>query len=67
MATLKITFEIDDERIFEILEENEIKPSQTKVNKLKKLFLDVESDYYAELEEIIEEGLSEIAQDEWGE
>jgi hypothetical protein len=67
MATLKITFEIEDERILEILEENDIKPSQAKVNKLKKLFLDVESDYYADLEEIIEDGLSEIAQDEWGE
>jgi hypothetical protein len=67
MATLKITVEIEDERILEILEECEIKPSQAKVNKLKRLFLDVESDYYADIEEVIEEGLSEIAQDEWGE
>jgi hypothetical protein len=67
MAELTITIVIDDERIFEILEENDIKPSQAKVNKLKKIFLEVESDYYADFEEGLDEILGELAQEEWGE
>jgi hypothetical protein len=68
MAELKITIEIDDERIYEILEEQEIKrPSQAKVNKLKKLFEDVESDYFSEFEEVLENALKDIAEEEWGE
>jgi len=66
MATLTITIEIDDERIFEILEEQDIKPSKAKVKKLKDLFSDVESDYFSEFEEIFENALKEIAEEEWG-
>jgi hypothetical protein len=64
---LQITITLDDERIFDLLEENDIKPSKAKVTKLKKLFREVESDYYDELEEALTECLNEIAQEEWGE
>jgi hypothetical protein len=37
------------------------------VNKLKKLFLEVESDYYDQFEEVLEDALKEIAEEEWGE
>jgi len=67
MTTLKITIEIDDDRIFEILEEQDIKPSKAKVKKLKDLFSDVESDYFSEFEEVFEDALKEIADEEWGE
>lgn len=67
MAELTITIVIEDDRIFELLEENDIKPSQAKVNKLKKLFAEVESDYFAEFEEVFEDALKEIAEEEWGE
>ena len=67
MASLRITFELEDERILELLEENEVKPSKAKINKLKKLFLDVEIDVLADLEELLEEALGEIIQEEWGE
>lgn len=68
MAELRVTIEIDDERILEILEEQDVKrPSQAKVNKLKKLFEDVESDFFAEFEEVLENALKEIIEEEWGE
>lgn len=64
---LEISFRLEDERIFELLEENEVKPSQAKVNKLKKLYAEVEMDLLEELEGILEEFLSNIIQEEWGE
>jgi hypothetical protein len=64
---LEISFRLEDERILEILEENEVKPSQAKVNKLKKLYAEVEMDLLEELEGILEEFLSNIIQEEWGE
>lgn len=72
MATTKnknltVTIELEDERLFEILENLDIKPSQAKVNKLKKLFKEMEQDFYEQLEETLENCLEEIAQEEWGE
>lgn len=63
---ITITITIEDDQIFELLEENDIKPSQAKVNKLKKLFAEVESDYYEQFEEVFFEALKEIAEEEWG-
>lgn len=62
---LSITTTLEDDQIFELLEELEIKPSQAKVNKLKKLFLDVESDFYHLFEDALREALTEIAEEEW--
>lgn len=67
MAELTVTITIDDERLFELLEENDIKPSKAKVNKLKKLFGEVESDFWDQFEEVFEDALKEIAEEEWGE
>jgi hypothetical protein len=64
---ITVTITLEDERIFDILDNNEIKPSQAKVNKLKKLFKEVEGDYYEQLEQALEEALEEIALEEWGE
>jgi hypothetical protein len=63
---LTITITLEDDQLFELLEENDIKPSQAKVNKLKKLFAEVESDFYEQLEEVFFEALKEIAEEEWG-
>jgi hypothetical protein len=72
MATTKnknltVTIELEDERLIDILENLEIKASQAKVNKLKKLFKEMEQDFYEQLEETLENCLEEIAQEEWGE
>jgi hypothetical protein len=70
MATTKnltVTIALEDERLVDILENLEIKPSQAKVNKLKKLFKEMEQDFYEQLEETLENCLEEIAQEEWGE
>jgi hypothetical protein len=64
---IDIALRLDDDRIFEILEENDIKPSQAKVNKLKKLFAEVESDFEGQVEESLEEFLVDLAEEEWGE
>jgi hypothetical protein len=64
---LTITITLEDDQLFELLEENDIKPSQAKVNKLKKLFAEVESDFYEQFEEVFFEALKEIAEEEWGE
>jgi hypothetical protein len=63
---LTITITLEDDQLFELLEENDIKPSQAKVNKLKKLFAEVESDFYEQFEEVFFEALKEIAEEEWG-
>jgi hypothetical protein len=67
MAELTITITIEDDRIFELLEEQDIKPSKAKVNKLKKMFAEVESDYWDQFEEVFDNALKEIAEEEWGE
>jgi hypothetical protein len=61
-----VTIVLEDDQIFELLEDNDIKPSQAKVNKLKKLFQEVESDFYEQFEEVFFEALKEIAEEEWG-
>ncbi|MBT2728411.1 hypothetical protein J7E63_15890 [Bacillus sp. ISL-75] len=73
MATIKknkdltATIVLDDDRIFEILENNDIKPSQAKINKIKKIFNEAYPDFMEQLEEALEEIVEEIANEEWGE
>ena len=65
---LTVTITLDDERLFDLLHDNDIKrPSMAKVKKLKKLFEEVLEDFYPDLEEAVEEALTEIIEEEWGE
>lgn len=64
---LKLEVIIENERILEILEDLEIKPSQAKVNTLRKVFEENLVDYMETIEETVCEILSEIAEEEWGE
>jgi hypothetical protein len=64
---ITITITLDDEQLFELLEGSDIKPSQAKVNKLKKLFKEVEGDHLEALEEAFLDALREVAEEEWGE
>jgi hypothetical protein len=63
--TIEIT--IPDESIFDMIENLDVKPSQAKVNKLKKLFKEVIEDHYEDFEELLMEKLEELANEEWGE
>jgi hypothetical protein len=64
---LTIEINLPDDSLFDLLENLEIKPSQAKVNKLKKLFKEVIEDHYEDFEELLLEKLEEIAEEEWGE
>jgi hypothetical protein len=64
---LTVTITLENERIFDMLENNDIKPSQAKINKLIKFFLENDHDYYEQLSDALEEALEEIALEEWGE
>lgn len=68
-ASKELTIEINlpDDSIFDMIENLDVKPSQAKVNKLKKLFLEVIEDHYEDFEELLLEKLEEIAEEEWGE
>jgi hypothetical protein len=63
--TIEIT--IPDDSIFDMIENLEIKPTQAKVNKVKKLFKEMIEDHYEDFEELLLEKLEEIAEEEWGE
>lgn len=64
---LEIVITIPDETIFDMIENLEVKPSQAKVNKLKKLFKEVIEDHYDDFEQLLIEKLEELASEEWGE
>jgi len=64
---LEIKISVPDESIFDMIENLEVKPSQAKVNKLKKLFLEVLEDHYQDFEDLLLEKLEELAEEEWGE
>lgn len=63
--TIEIT--LPDESIFDMIENLDVKPSQAKVNKLKKLFKEAIEDHYEDFEQLLIEKLEEIAEEEWGE
>lgn len=64
---LTIEINLPDETIFDLIENLDFKPSQAKVNKLKKLFKEMIEDHYDDFEELLIEKLEEIANEEWGE
>lgn len=63
---LEVTIVLEDEQLESLLEDNDIKSTKAKINKLKKLFEEVKDDYLEQLEEAFLEALQEIAQEEWG-
>jgi hypothetical protein len=64
---LTVTLTLDEERLYDIIENCEVKPSQAKVKKLIKLFQEVECDSHEAMEEALEEFLNELVYEEWGE
>ena len=64
---LTVSVTLDEERLHDIIENCEVKPSQAKIKKLIKLVQEVECDFQEQLEEALEEALNEVIYEEWGE
>jgi histone H3/H4 len=64
---ITITVVIDDERLRDIFDNNEVKFSKAKVKRVKEVIDEIESDIQERLEETLEEFIDEIIQEEYGE
>jgi hypothetical protein len=58
---------LEMEQIEEAFEDQEVKFSKAKVNKLKKLLVEMEPDLKERLEEAFLEFIGEVISEEWGE
>jgi hypothetical protein len=67
MLKVEVTFQLEDEQLMDLFESRDVKFSKSKVAKLKKLYLECQDDFQAQLEEAFEEILAEIIDEEWGE
>jgi histone H3/H4 len=64
---ITITVVLDDERLREIFDNNDVKFSKAKVKRVKEVIDEIESDIQERLEESLEEFIEEIVQEEFGE
>jgi hypothetical protein len=60
MLKFKVTFELDEERLRDFFDSNDIKFSKNKVKELKSNLIEVESDVLIELEEKFDEIIDEM-------
>jgi hypothetical protein len=64
---LAVSVTLDEERIQDLFEANDIKYSKAKANKLKKMLDEMYDDIQAVVEESFEEAIDSMIVEEWGE